>query len=83
MIDYVKHFDRNKTMSFKVSDNKLLKNYAKIWEKIINLLNIEFDSGPVHGDNDKYIYKKIKLYGDKVNTDFQDKKFPKENASCK
>ena len=25
MIGYVKHFDSNKTMSFKISDNKLLK----------------------------------------------------------
>ena len=31
---YVKHFDSNKTMSFKVSDNKLLKKYTKIWEKL-------------------------------------------------
>ena len=30
MIDYVKHFDSNKTMSFKVSDNKPLKKYNKI-----------------------------------------------------
>ena len=43
MIGYVKHFDSNKTMSFKVSDNKLLKKYNKIWEKISNLMNIEFD----------------------------------------
>ena len=27
IIGYVKHFDSNKTMSFKVSDNKLLKKY--------------------------------------------------------
>ena len=27
MIGYVKQFDSNKTMSFKVSDNKLLKKY--------------------------------------------------------
>ena len=53
MIGYVKHFDSNKTMSFKVSDNKLLKKYKKIWEKVDNLLNIEFDSEPVHGDVDK------------------------------
>ena len=33
MIGYVKCFDSNKTMSFKVSDNKLLKNYTKIWQK--------------------------------------------------
>ena len=31
MIGYVKHFDSNKTMSFKVGDNKLLKKYNKIW----------------------------------------------------
>ena len=35
MIGYVKHFDSNKTMSFKVSDNKLLKKYNKIWRKKI------------------------------------------------
>ena len=44
MIDYVKHFDSNKTMSFKVGDNKLLKKYTKIWEKVCNLMNIKFDS---------------------------------------
>ena len=31
LIGYVKHFDSNKAMSFKVSDNKLLKKYNKIW----------------------------------------------------
>ena len=30
MIGYVKCFDSNQTMSFKVSDNKLLKKYNKI-----------------------------------------------------
>ena len=34
MIGCVKHFDSNKTMSFEVSDNKLLKKYNKIWEKL-------------------------------------------------
>ena len=43
MIDYVKHFDSNKTTSFKVCDNKLLKKYNKIWNKISNLMHIEFD----------------------------------------
>ena len=81
MIGYVKHFDSNKTMSFKVSYNKLLKKYNKIWEKIRNLLNIEFDSEPVYGDNDKYT--KIKMYEDRVNTNFQGKNVLKENASYK
>ena len=64
MICYIKHFDSNKTMSFRVSGNKLLKKYNKIWEKISNLLNIEFDREPVLGDGDKYKKTKIKMYGD-------------------
>ena len=83
VVGYVKHFDSNKTMSFKVSDNKLLKKYKKIWEKVGNLLNIEVDSEPVYGDVDKHIKTKIKTYGDKVNTNFQGQKVPKENASYK
>ena len=46
-------------------------------------MNIKFDSEPVYGDNDIYIKTKIKLYGDKINTNFQSKKIPKENASYK
>ena len=53
MIGYVKHFDSNKTMSFKVSDSKLLKKYNKIWEKISNLLDVKLDSQPVYSDGDK------------------------------
>ena len=61
LIGCVKHFDSNKTMSFKVNDNKLLKKYNKIWEQISNPMNIEFDSDPVYGDNDKYIKTEIKI----------------------
>ena len=49
-------------------------------ERVSSLINIEFDSEPVYGDNDKYIKIKIKLYGGKVNTNFQGKNVPKENA---
>ena len=77
MIGYVKCFDSNKTMSFKASDNNLLKKYNKLWERVSNLMNIEFDSEPVYGDNDKYKKTKIKLYGDNVNTYFQGKKYQK------
>ena len=68
MICYVKCFDSNKTMSFKVNDKRPLKKYTKIWEKVNCLKNIEFDSEPVYGDNDKYIKIKIKSYSYKVNT---------------
>ena len=43
-------------------------------------MNIELDSEPAYGDNDKYIKTKIKAYGNKVNTNFQGKKISKENA---
>ena len=46
-------------------------------------MNIEFDSEPVYDDNDKYIKTKIKSYEDKVNTNFQGNKIPKENVSYK
>ena len=70
-------------MSFKFIDNKLLKTYTKIWERVSSLMNIKFDSETVDGDNDKYIKTRIKTYGGKVNTNFQDKNLPKENASLK
>ena len=83
MIGNVKFFESNKTMSFKINDNKLLKMYNQIWKKVKNLLNVKFDSEPVYGDNDKYIKTKIKIYDGNVNTNFQDKGMPKEKASYK
>ena len=53
MIGYVKNFDTNKTISFKVNDKKLLKKYNKIWDKVADLLDVQFDSDCVHGDNEK------------------------------
>ena len=65
-------------MSLKVNDNRLLKKYTKIWGKVNIVMNIEFDSEPVYGDNDKYIKAKIKSYEDKANTNFQGKKYQKK-----
>ena len=80
MIGYAKYFDINKTMSFKVNDEKLLKKYTKTWERVSNLMKIEFDSDPVYGDNDKHIKTKIKSYGDKINTNSQGKKNTKRKC---
>ena len=82
MIGYVKYFDDNKVMSFKVTDKKLLNKYNKIWEKVEEL-NVKFESRLIYGEHDKYIQAKIKSYEDKVNTNFQGKKTPKENSSYK
>ena len=46
-------------------------------------MNIEFDCEPAYGDKNKYIKTKIKMCENRVNTNFQGKKMPKENASCK
>ena len=78
MIGYVEHFDSNKAMSFRVNDDRLLKKYTKIWGRVNMLMNIESDSEPVYGDNEKYIKAKIKPYGDKVNTNFKAKKYQKK-----
>ena len=54
MTRYIKCFDSNKTMSFKVADKKLLKDYTEIWENVSNLMDMKFDSEPIYGDdNDK------------------------------
>ena len=44
-------------------------------------MNKEFDSELVYGVNDKYIKTKIKMYEDRMNTNFQGRNVPKENAS--
>ena len=80
MTGYVRKFEGNMTMSFKISDKQLLKKYNQTWKRVKKLLKIEFDSKPVYGDDDKSI--KIKIYGASVNTNFQDKKMPKEKAPC-
>ena len=78
LIGYARYFDANMTMPFKVGDDKLLRKCNKIWEKVSNLMNIEFDSEPVYGDGHKYIKTKIKVHGCGVSTNFQGKKVPKE-----
>ena len=65
MIGYATCFNSNKTTSFQAINNRLLKRYPKIWEIVSSLINIKSDSEPVYGDNDKYMKKKIKSYGDK------------------
>ena len=83
MIGYVKCFDSHKTMSFKVTNKKLLKSYTKILEKISNLMDIKIDCEPVYTNDDKYVKTKIKIYKDKVNTNLEGKRMPKGNAPYK
>ena len=83
MTGYARKFDETVTMSVRVNNKQLLKNYNKIWEKIEKLTRIDFESKPVYGDDDKYIKTKIKIYAGSMITNFHNKKMPKEKAPCK
>ena len=78
MVGYVRKFEGNTTMSFKISDKQLLKKYNQIQKRVETLLKIEFDSKPVCGDNDKYIKTKIKTYAGSMITNFQGNKCQKK-----
>ena len=83
MTGYARKFDENATMSFRVNNKQLLKNYNKIWEKTEKLMKIDFESKPVYGDDDKYIKTKIKTYSGSIISNFHNKKIPQEKAPCK
>ena len=93
MTDFINEFnnknknkDKNKntiTMSLRVNDKQLLKNYNKISGKIGSLMRIDFDSKPFYGDIDKYIKTKIRTFEDSIFTNFHNKKLPKEKLPCK
>ena len=83
MTGYIRTFDDNVTMSFKISDKQLLKRCNQIWKKNVKLLKIECDSKPVYGDDNKYIKAKIKIYAGGIITNFQGKKMPIEKSPSK
>ena len=83
MIGCIKEFDDSMTMSLRVDDSKLFKRYCKIWKTIKDLLGIEFDSEPRYGDTDSYIKAKVKVYDNRVNTNFQEKETSKGDSSHK
>ena len=71
MTGYINNFDENKmTMSLMIKDERLLKNYKKIWKIIEKLMKIDFNTRTTYGDDDKYIKTKIKTYKDNITTNF-------------
>ena len=83
MTGYFKKFNANATMPFRVNNKNFLKMYNKIWEKIEKIININFESKPVQGDDNKYIKTKIKIFADSIVTNFHNKKVPKEKSPYK
>ena len=75
---YAKYFDKNnKYINLLVNDKETLKKYSEIWNKIKSLNKKEFNSEPVY--DDKYIKTTIKICNNRVYTNFQHNKIPKEN----
>ena len=71
MTGYINKFDENKmTMSLMIKDERLLKNYKKIWKIIEKLMKIDFNTRTTYGDDDKYKKTKIKTYKDNITTNF-------------
>ena len=46
-------------------------------------MEINFESKPVSGDDDKYLKTKVKTYAGSIITNFHNKKTPKEKPPCK
>ena len=79
---YLKSYDRQtKWMHFLIEDDKLLKNYNTLWDKVSSDIKKEFDSEPVY--KKEFLKTKIKSHGNEV-TDFYDKETPKvdSNHTC-
>ena len=83
MTRYLKKFNENVTMSFRVNNKQPLEKYNKIWKKVEKLMKIDFENKPVYGDDNKYIKTKIKIYVGSMVANFHNKKIPKEKAPCK
>ena len=81
MTGYTRKFKENTTMTLRVKDEQLLKNYNKIWEKIEKLMRRDFESKTVYGNDDKYIKTKI-IYAGSLITNFH-KKYQKKNYHIK
>ena len=78
MNGYVKYFNGNKCMNLLVLDKELLKNNA-VLDKISNLskkglITIVY--------NNKYIKTKLKIYNNRINTNFHSSIKPEDNEYC-
>ena len=67
-------------MSFLIKNEELPEKYNEIWDKVRNKIKKEFNSEPAY--NEKYLKTKIKLYEEKINTNFYGDKIPKEGSQC-
>ena len=85
-IETIKVKDRNKDknnkfISFRIDDKKVLEKYKVIWTEMGHLKNIILNDFLVY--DDRYIKTKIRMFGDKVCTNFRDLSVPEDDIECK
>ena len=74
---YIKYFDNSgENMSFEIEDESVYLKYTEIWNKIKDILNVEFHSQPTH--DDKYIKTKVKTFNSMINTIFSGDEIPEK-----
>ena len=72
MSTYRRSFDKTKCMFVLIKDEKFLKKYNEVWEKVSNIIKKEFGSKPAY--NKTHHKTKMKFYKGKINT--------KESSQC-
>ena len=77
---YRRDFDENKYMFFLIKDKELLEKYNENWGKVSKFTKKGFDSEPAY--KEKYLKTKIRSYEEKVSTNFDNAKMPKESSHC-
>ena len=65
-------------MSFHIDFEKLLEKHKAIWTNIEYLKDVQLNSLPVYDDN--YIKTKIRIYDDKVYTNFCGLNMPEDDT---
>ena len=78
MTSYIRKFKENITMSLRVNDKQLFKNYNKKWKKTERLMSIDFEIKSSYDDDNKYIKTKVKIFAGSVITNFHNKKYLKK-----
>ena len=77
MRGWIKYIENGgKNMSFKIEDDEVYIKYNSIWNKIKELLGVEFYSEPIYDDS--YIKSKVKTFSDMIKTLFHGDEIPKK-----
>ena len=78
MSGYIKYFENGgKNMSFFIKDDKVWKQYEKIWGVMKNKLSIKFHSKPIY--EQIYLKAKVREFDGVIKTTFLGNDMPKEH----